>query len=509
MLTWLRLAPLCALVACTYKEPDELVGPEAPPTIGFEFPTSGADEATGTVKIPVVLSKPSDVAVTATYAVLNGGGGVVTMATPAQDFLVSGSTIQFAPGEVRATIDVQILSDTDETESDEQFAIALADPVGATLDADSLIHEVQISDHLLPRIRFMTAATSTFTEGGAQTTLTLLLVNAMDGMPQASEGDSTVVVGINPGTNPPDTEDLAFVDGTQVMIPNGATSVDIDLAETNDAFDEEDIEDCILELKGASTNLVLNATDILHPHEFADNDDPPDIKFDVVSSNVDENGATVLIAVSLTAESARTITVDYGANAGSTAAVTADAAIVGTSLTFDPHRVGVTGDTTKMITVNIVDDATDEDAEDLIIDLSNEVNANLVTPSSHTLTINADNTDPAPTVTFNDPDDTVDEDDGNNNGSTAVVLSAASGKMVQVSMGVTGTATNGVDYVTIDDPTVLTFMPGTTQINVTVDVIRTDPSNEGTETVILDLKSPSNASLGAPTTRTYTLTILE
>src|SRR5205085_12270610 len=101
----------------------------------FEFDMSGADEQSGTVMIPVVLSRPADAEVTVDYALLNGNN-----ATAGVDFTITPGQLTFAIGEYRKEVPVDIKDDHDETESVETFVIALSSPKGATLDEARAVH---------------------------------------------------------------------------------------------------------------------------------------------------------------------------------------------------------------------------------------------------------------------------------------------------------------------------------------------------------------------------------
>ncbi len=86
-----------------------------------------------------------------------------------------------------------------------------------------------------------------------------------------------------------------------------------------------------------------------------------------------------------------------------------------------------------------------------------------------------------------------------------VDLSAKCGVPVTVNYTVTGTATGGgVDY-TLANGT-LTIDAGTTSKNITIASIINDLVVEGDETVVVTLSSPVNATLGAITVHTYTIT---
>jgi len=490
-----RLAVLFAILsACAYEEPTP--DPSTPPTIGFEFPNSGADEMSGTVMLPVVLSKPSDEVVTVSYSVLGGG-----TATPVDDFQLGSNLLTFQPGDTRGEIPVDIVSDNNEMESAETFDIGLAAPHGALLDETRAIHEVLIADHTLPRVNFST--TTTQSDEGTPSMLTIELT-------APSEGPSSVVIGINTAgmPDPIDIEDITLTEGTVVSIPPNATSVTVPIGEINDAFDEPDTEHATFELKGASQNLVLGANH-LDTFTLADNDPTPTVAFSSATSNVNEDGTTATITVTLSAISARPITVDYNRREADDTADATDAVVNGTTLSFTPHSVGVTGDLTKTFTVSINNDTTDENAETVIVELANpNNNVTLANPTLHTLTINPDATDPPPTVGFTTTSQTVNEADTTVN--IEVSLSEVSGKTATADFTIdaASTATNSSSGDYSLTPGTLTFTAGQLTANIAVAIHTNSPGNEPDETVILHLVTPSNATLNA-TSSTFTLTIKE
>ena len=86
-----------------------------------------------------------------------------------------------------------------------------------------------------------------------------------------------------------------------------------------------------------------------------------------------------------------------------------------------------------------------------------------------------------------------------------VDLSAATAQDVTVNYAVTGTATgSGTDY-TLANGT-LTISAGATSGTITIAGIVDDAITEGSESVILTLSSPSNATLGSDSVHTYTIT---
>ena len=133
--------------------------------------------------------------------------------------------------------------------------------------------------------------------------------------------------------------------------------------------------------------------------------------------------------------------------------------------------------------------------------MSSPSNATLGSDSVHTYTIN-DN-DSAPVVDFNTTSSSGVE--SVSSAGLTVNLSAASGLNVTVDYAVSGTATgSGTDF-TLANGT-LTINAGETSGTVTISNIVDDSIAEGSETVVVSLSNPSNATLGSDDTHIYTIT---
>ena len=104
---------------------------------------------------------------------------------------------------------------------------------------------------------------------------------------------------------------------------------------------------------------------------ITDNDDPPVLSLTPASQSVLEDAGSMAFTVSLSAVSAKTVTVSY-ATANGTAEAGKDYTTASGMLTF---AAGTTDP--KTITVTIEDDALDEEDEDFTVSLSNASNATL------------------------------------------------------------------------------------------------------------------------------------
>ncbi len=277
----------------------------------------------------------------------------------------------------------------------------------------------------------------------------------------------------------------------QLQFDPGQVTKYIPIAIVDDGMDEDD--ETVEVTLSNPVNATLGANTV-HTYTINDNDAPPTVQFNLTASNGDEAVTPANLAVSLSAASGKTITVDYAPTGGTAAGGGVDYTLNPGSLQFDP------GQTSKKVQIAIVNDTLDEDDETIQVTLSNPVNATLGANTVHTYTIN-DN-DAAPTVQFNLTASNGDESVTPAN--LAVSLSAASGKTITVNYAPTGgTATGGgVDYTLAAGQ--LQFDPGQTSKNIAITIVD-DPDPESDETIVVTLSNPVNATLGANTVHTYTI----
>jgi hypothetical protein len=269
--------------------------------------------------------------------------------------------------------------------------------------------------------------------------------------------------------------------------------------ETNKTFSITITDDSMYE--GAETvNLTLsspsNAT-LGSPSTAVltinDNESQPTVAFSSATYAVVENAGQANITVNLSVASTQTITVNYATSDGSATAGSRYTAASGT-LTFNP------GNITQTFSITITNDSVYEGAGTVNLTLSSPSNATLGSPSTAVLTINDD--EPKPSVAFSTDTYSVAENGGPV--TITVNLSGASAQTITVNYTTSnGSATAGSDYTTASGT--LTFNSGETSktfnISITVDAVY-----EGPETVNLALSSPSNATLGSPSTAVLTIT---
>lgn len=215
----------------------------------------------------------------------------------------------------------------------------------------------------------------------------------------------------------------------------------------------------------------------------------PAVSFASASQTVSEGVGTATIAVQLSAATSVPVTVPF--TLSGTAASPADYTITASPLVIPA------GSTSGSVTVTVVSDAVAEPDESVIVTLGTPTNGTLGSATVHTLTIAGQ---APPTVSWTQASQTASE------GATATVtaqLSGPSSQAVTVPFTLGGTATSGADF-TIPTATPLTIPAGSASVSITVN-IASDGTAEPNETVVVTMGTPTNATPGATTVHTITI----
>ncbi|MBD8524602.1 Calx-beta domain-containing protein [Pseudomarimonas arenosa] len=199
---------------------------------------------------------------------------------------------------------------------------------------------------------------------------------------------------------------------------------------------------------------------------------------------VDEDAGTASVVVQRIGGAASGVTVQYSTANGS-ATAPADYTSSSGSLSFAANE------TSKTVTIPIVDDAIDEPNQTFVLSLSSPGGgASLGTPSSTTLTIQ-DN-DPSPNISIGDAQVT-EGTGGSKSIAFTVALSHASSSAISVDWAtVNGTAVAPADYAAGSGT--LTFSAGQTSRTITRSVV-TDSIDEPDESFLIRLSNPVNAGI--------------
>ncbi|HEU5260135.1 MAG TPA: Calx-beta domain-containing protein [Gemmatimonadales bacterium] len=325
----------------------------------------------------------------------------------------------------------------------------------------------------VPTVSF-TAAAQTVSEGVGTATITAQLSSS------SSQAVTVPFTVSGTATSPADYT----ISASPLTIPAGSTTGTITVTVVADGVAEPD--ETVIVTLGTPTNATLGATTV---HTVTITGQVPTVSFTAAAQSVSEGVGTATITAQLSSSSSQAVTVPF--TVSGTATSPADYTISASPLTIPA------GSTTGTITVTVVADGVAEPDETVIVTLGTPTNATLGATTVHTVTIAAQ----VPTVSFTAAAQTVSE--GVGTATITAQLSSSSSQAVTVPFTVGGTATSPADYTITASP--LTIAAGSTTGTITVTVVA-DAVAEPDETVIVTLGTPTNATLGATTVHTLTVT---
>lgn len=217
----------------------------------------------------------------------------------------------------------------------------------------------------------------------------------------------------------------------------------------------------------------------------------PFVQFAASSGTVAENGGTDTVWVTLSTPATGPVSVDY--------AVTGGTAVNGTDFNLASGTLNfAAGDSALPISIPIIDNSTAQSSRTVVLTLSNPVNSQLGSQSSHTLTI-TDDEFPVVTVVASQPNAT----ESGTAGQFTISRTGPTTSSLAVSFSLTGsTALNGTDYSVIAITS--TIAAGQSSSVVNINPIQ-DTLNEGTEIVVLTLSANAAYTIGSPSTATVSI----
>jgi large repetitive protein len=468
--------PSNASVAGTGIGTGTITNDDAPPSLSIANATvTEGNSGTVNAVFAVSLSGPSAATITVDFATADG------TATAPDDYTATTGTLTFVPGQTAKQISVPVKGDT-VIEGNETFAVNLTSPTAATISGSGFATGT-ITDDDQPAISIGNA---TANEGNAGTTaftfaVTLSAPSANTVTVDYSTFDGSAVA---PGDYGATSGTLSFAAGQtakQVVVSvNGDTTV-------------EATETFALNLANPS-NATISGTGI-GTATITNDDALPTVTIGNVTANEGNSGTTnFAFAVTLSAASANTVTVDYS-TANGAAVAPGDYASGSGTVTFNP------GQTAKQIVISVNGDTTVETTETFTVNLTNPSNATIAGTGIGTGTITND--DALPTVTIGNAT----ANEGNSGTTTftfAVTLSAPSASTVTVDYATAdGSAVAPGDYASGSGT--VTFNPGQTAKQIVVSV-NGDTTVETTETYTVGLSNATNATIAGTGIGTGTIT---
>ena len=227
-------------------------------------------------------------------------------------------------------------------------------------------------------------------------------------------------------------------------------------------------------LKYLKVSIFFAALTLLAPKAFAFDIDISD------SATPDESAVNQTVAVFLSSAQSGAVTVNY-ATANGTATAGVDYTARSGTLTF------AAGETVKAISIPILADTLDEDAETILVNISSASSGTIVDTQAVVTIVDDDN---PPTISIADAT-AANENAASTN--LVVSLSTASSKTITVDYATANsTATAGADY-TAGTGTV-TIAAGATTANIPIAVLA-DSLDEDNEVAHVNLSNPTNATI--------------
>ncbi len=385
-----------------------------------------------------------------------------------QDYSETGGTLTFAPNETSKTFPVTILRD-ELVEGNEYFSVILRNPDSGTTLGSPARNELQINANEVNLFTFEQQSYN-FNEGVGTATVTIRRTKVFQNLTTCSVNYST---GNGTATN---EQDYTAASGTLTFGPLETTKTfSIPIAEDSTVEGDETFNITL-------SNPVNGGFDRINPSQVATIiDNEPVFAINGSSYSVNEEAESVSVTVfRYTGIGAASVSYE---TVNGTATDAADyTATIGT-INF------AGGETTKTVSIPIIDDAEVEPTENFVFRLTSAVNGSILPSASLTQVSIADND----TSTFSIERTEFFIDEGRN----AIIKvkrqssSAAFSAFVNYET-LDGTAVSPGDYTAANGT--LNFPVGVTELTLSIPIIN-DSVNEDIEEFTFRLKTPTNGSL--------------
>ncbi|WP_198321099.1 Calx-beta domain-containing protein [Azohydromonas aeria] len=428
------------------------------------------DESASVARFTLRLTSPNALPVSVRYNNSN-----VTAAN-GSDYSARSGTATFAPGQTSLTIEIPLLNDTS-VERTEFFTLNLFSAVNDTIARESAW--ATIHDNDAPRV-----AAPVIRVGDRVVDESAGVVNFTVTLDRPSNSNVSVNVATANGTAIAG-QDYSALSQTLVFTP-GQTAKTVSVALINDNVAEV-AEWFDLRLSGAVNGTLLAPT---HGRATIGANDAAPVSLPLVSVSdavAGESDTALRFVVSLSAPSTQQVTVRYN-NGNLTASNGSDYVAQSGTLVFLP------GETTKVVTVPVLDDLNAERTELMALNLFSAVNA--AVGREQGLGRIHDNDATAGTPAIRVADTVVDESAGMVTFTIALDRPATGNVSVNVATA-NGTAVAGQDYTALPAQS-LVFTPGQTVKTVSV-ALTNDTVAELAEWFDLRLSGAAGATLPAPT----------
>ncbi len=426
-------------------------------TLGVD-PLSFASEGDGSVRFTVWRAGDNASAASVDYLTADD------TAIAGSDYDAAGPLpVSFGPGEVTKTVNVTLINDG-AIENLERFTLHLQNPAGGIISVPSGLALIVDDDG---PAAFSTAAISVLESAGIANVSVL----------RSGDLSATATLDYASSVGTASAADFSATSGG-LTFPPGTFTQSVFVAITNDPTDEDDetFTVALSNAVGAAAPTPTQATVTI-----LDDDAAPALG--IANTAVSEGGAAVTLNVTLSAPSAKPISVAYATTPGTA------------SLTDYTSTSGVlnfpAGSTSVPITVNIADDPTVEVNETFFVVLSAPLNATFASNVARVLIIDDDG--PSPRFSID---------------STQFVAENAGAVSFNVYRAGPNISAVTVDAATADDTavaptdysasaTTVAFAAGQVVSALTIPIVD-DVVQEQTERFFVDLSNPSAGAITTP-----------
>lgn len=352
----------------------------------FRFTTSTftVNENAGTVNVTVVRTGGNQGSVTVEYAITGN------TATTGSDLEASTATLSFAAKETSKTFSVRILDDTT-SEGTETATVTLRNPTNSAIIASPGTATISITDNESSSSVSSGAATSSVSSNPNGT---LSLAAATYGV---LENVGTLTVNVNRTGGSTGAVDVTYgttngtgTAGTDYSASNGTLSFapgEISKSFTVTVNDDSNVDGAktftltLLNPTGSANLGTASALATIFDNESTTEFGTGSLKLLKSSYDVSEGEKKVVITVQRIAGTKGTVSVNYTTTNG-TAVSGTDYTLTSGILTF------AAGESSKTITIAIVDDSNLEEGDYFFFDLSNPTsNATLSSPATATINL--------------------------------------------------------------------------------------------------------------------------
>lgn len=412
------------------------------------------DEDAGTVLLTVSLDQPLLTSIMVDFETLDGTALVDS------DYTTTSGTLTFAAGETTQTITLTILDDALQ-ESAESFFIKLSSlqQNGSPVDLANDQSEITIRDNDQAKL---TISDIEVNEDIGTASLTVSLDKALTTAftVDYQTGDDTAVV----------DSDYLLSSGTLTFDPGEVTkTIQVSIVDSDNVELTETLQVQLTNLQAA--DHLVSLSDSIGEISILD-DDQATLSIDDITVNEDDGTAQLTVSLDQVVDSL--VQVDF-VTADQTAVAVTDYLQTSGTLTFN------SGETTKTITVNLVDNDQLEADETFLVNLLNLQSEGLaisLADSQAKVTIHDDDQ-----ATLSIDDLTVDEDAGTVN-LTVSLDHPVPGAITVDFETLNGTALSTADYTATSGT--LTFDPGQTTQTITLEILN-DDLNEAAESFFVNL----------------------